>query len=69
MDDKALKKTLKTLVKKVGIVEARRLLVIAGVSPSTADKLVGNRYPSEVGRLLGATITRVATEAGAQAAS
>lgn len=42
------KKTIKDLIREVGPSEARRLLVIAKVSPHTADKMIADTYPSEV---------------------
>lgn len=63
-----LKAQVKAWATQIGKSEARRLLVVAGVSPHTADKLIGGRYPSEVGLLMGAAIER-AIEASKQAAS
>lgn len=68
MANKNLKKDIADLAKRVGKPEARRLLVVAGISPHTADKLIGERYPSEVGILVGAAIQR-AIEASKQEAS
>lgn len=46
------------LAARIGKSEARRRLVVEGVSPHTADKIIGSRYPSEIGVLLGAAIQR-----------
>lgn len=62
------KKNVKDMAKRVGKSEAKRQLVVAGVSTSTADKLIRDVYPSEVGPLLGAAIQR-AIEASKQQAS
>lgn len=45
-DPKTLVAELRSLVGKR---ESRRLLENEGVNPSTSEKLVGDRYPSEVG--------------------
>lgn len=50
--------------KEVGIKEARKLFVIAGASPSVADKLSRGVYPSEVGTLLGRAIDDAITGKG-----
>lgn len=46
------KKLIIEIANHVGKHEARRLLVDEGVSTSTADKLVTNRYKNEVGQLI-----------------
>lgn len=46
------KKLVTEIANRVGKHGARRLLVDEGVSTSTADKLVGNRYVSEVKELV-----------------
>lgn len=68
MSSNELKRKTIEFAKRVGKPEARRLLVVAGISPHTADKIIGGRYPSEIGILLGAAIQRV-IEASKQAAS
>lgn len=52
------KAAVKELVNQVGKLEAQKLLIAAGVSPSAAYKLTNNNYPSEIGGLLGAAIMR-----------
>jgi hypothetical protein len=52
------KKLVLELAKQIGKGEARRLLVEEGVSTSTAEKLVGERYESEVRGLVRAAILR-----------
>lgn len=56
------------LANQVGKPEARRLLVVAGISPHTADKLISGRYTSEVGLLVGAAIQRAIEAAKSGAA-
>lgn len=46
------KKIVQEIANQVGKHEARKRLVDEGVSTSTADKLVRDRYPSEIGQLL-----------------
>lgn len=50
--DRDPKEIVRQLALQVGKHEARRRLVDEGISTSTADKLVGERYPSEIGQLL-----------------
>ncbi len=59
MADKDLKKMAEQFALKVGKPMARKLLVLEGVSPHTADKIISGRYPSEIGELLGNAIKRV----------
>lgn len=59
MSDKDLKRMAEEFANKVGKPEARKLLVLEGISPHTADKIISGRYPSEIGDLLGAAIKRV----------
>lgn len=59
MLSKDLKKMAEEFAKRVGKPRARKLLVLEGVSPHTADKIISGRYPSEIGELLGAAIERV----------
>lgn len=61
-------KQITELVKFVGEEEAVALLIQAKASPSIADKLVANRYPSRPGRLVRGAIHE-AWEAGKQRAS
>ena len=68
MKAQGAKQAAMDLAKRVGKPEARRLLVVAGISPHTADKLISGRYTSEVGLLVGAAINR-AVEAAKQLAS
>lgn len=56
MEPKDFKRVVLELVDKVGKKEAIRQLVMAGVAPSTADKLARDDYPSEIGDLLGRAI-------------
>ncbi len=58
MSSNDLKKTAIEIAKRLGKGEARRLLVVEGVSPHTADKIIGGRYQSEIGALVGAAIKR-----------
>jgi hypothetical protein len=59
---------VKEIASRVGKHGARKLLVDAGISTSTADKLVGDRYASEVKELTRQAILR-AHEACKKAAS
>lgn len=68
MSKKDMKKAVVMWAEQVGKPEARRHLVVAGISPHTADKLVGNRYPSELGILMCAAVER-AMRASKQQAS
>jgi hypothetical protein len=52
------KETVQEMVSLVGKRETRRLLTIAGVSTSVADKLSRNKYEPEIGPLIGAAIAR-----------
>lgn len=54
-DPKDIVRQLEALVGKRA---ARRLMVVEGLSPSTADKLLRECYPSEVGALLGDALER-----------
>ena len=58
MRNKDPKNTVRQIETLVGRKEALRLMVIEGVSPSTADKLLAERYDSEVGALLSLAIAR-----------
>jgi hypothetical protein len=49
---------LDELTDLVGKPEAKRLLVLEGISVGTADKLVGRRYPSQPRHLVAAAIHR-----------
>jgi len=69
MEPKDFRKTAKDLVRAVGKKEAVRLMVMAGASPSVADKLARNVYPSEIGLLLGRAIEEALTEANKRSAS
>lgn len=62
------KKLVKELSAQVGRPEAKRLLVVEGVSISTADKLVRDVYKNEVGLLIQAAILK-AVEASKKQAS
>ena len=53
-----LKKAVLDLSKRIGKSEALRLLVVAGASPHTAEKLLRGVYPSQIGHLLGDAIGR-----------
>lgn len=55
------------LARLLGKGEARRLLVVEGVSPHTADKVINGRYASEIGTLVGAAIKRALEAAKKQA--
>lgn len=46
---------LQWLIAQVGKSEARRMLVIEGLSPVTAERVVGGRYP-KIGVLVAAAI-------------
>lgn len=59
MSDKDLKEEVQALARLLGKSEARRRLVVEGVSPHTADKLMRGVYPSEIGVLLGSAIRKV----------
>lgn len=52
------KKLVMEIADRVGKHGARKLLVDEGVSTSTADKLVGDRYESEVKELVRNAILR-----------
>ncbi len=52
------KKTVRDIADQVGKQEARRLLVVEGISTSMADKLVADRYGSEVRQLVRQAIGR-----------
>ena len=58
MSNMELKAAVEDLAKKLGKPEARRLLVIEGLSPHTADKIMGGRYQSEMGPLVRDAIRR-----------
>lgn len=58
MKNTNLKRAVLDLGQRIGKSEARRLLVVAGASPHTADKLLRGVYPSEIGHLLGDAIGR-----------
>jgi hypothetical protein len=58
MSSEDLKKKAEEFAAKVGKPKARKALVLEGVSPHTADKIISGRYPSEIGELLGAAIER-----------
>ncbi len=58
---------VKQIANHVGKHGARRLLVDEGISTSTADKLVGNRYSNEVGQLVTQAIHRAYEVAKRQA--
>lgn len=62
------KKVVLEIAQQVGKHEAQRLLVDEGVSTSTAQKLVANRYHFEVGQLVRQAIMR-ALEASKRTAS
>lgn len=62
------KKVVLEIAQQVGKHEAQRLLVDEGVSTSTAQKLVANRYKNEVGQLIKQAILR-AHEAAKRLAS
>lgn len=68
MVTKDLKQAVSELAKRVGKPEARKQLVSAGISLSTAEKLIRETYPSEIGSLLANAISR-AIEASKQRAS
>jgi hypothetical protein len=61
------KKVVMEIAQQVGKHGARKLLVDEGVSTSTADKLVTNRYPNEVGQLVKQAILRAYEVAKRQA--
>lgn len=52
------KKVVMEIANHVGKHDARKLLVDEGISTSTADKLVANRYKNEVGQLIKQAILR-----------
>lgn len=52
------KKAVQEMADRVGKAKARELLEDAKVNESTAEKLVGGRYPSAVGFLLHQKIER-----------
>lgn len=58
------KEDVEKLASRVGKPEAKRLLVIEGIAPGTAEKIVGDRYYSKPGHLVMAAIKRaiMATE-------
>lgn len=56
MKPKDFKQVALALVQAVGKREAVRLIVMAGASPSVAEKLARGCYPSAVGTLLGRAI-------------
>jgi len=58
---------VKEIANHVGKHGARKLLVDEGISTSTADKLVAERYASEVGQLVLAAILRASARAKRQA--
>ncbi len=58
MDKKDPKKTVLEMGARLDHSEARRLLVTAGISPSTADKLLYGTYEHKVGPLAAAAIQR-----------
>lgn len=47
------------LVKKVGIKDATRLLVLEGVSPHTANKILHGRYGQPIGKFVGRVLRDV----------
>lgn len=57
------KKVVLEIANQVGKHEAQRLLVDEGVSTSTAQKLVANRYKPEVGQLVKQAILKAAAAA------
>jgi hypothetical protein len=64
-----IKNLVREIAKLVGTPEAKRLLVTEGISISVADKLVGNRYDSEVGLLIGQAVGRALAVAKQKSAS
>ena len=46
------------LVQMIGKRKAERLLISENISPSVANKLARNAYPSEIGELVAAAILR-----------
>lgn len=58
MNDKDLKQAVLELAQKIGKSEARRLLVLEGISPHTADKVLRGCYESEIGALVEGAIQR-----------
>jgi hypothetical protein len=56
MTSNDLKKLIRDMAIRVGRTEALRLLVVAGVSPHTADRLSRDAYQSQIGNLLGKAI-------------
>ncbi len=61
------KAVVKEIATHVGKHDARKLLVNEGISTSTADKLVANRYSNEVGQLIKQAILRAYAVAKRQA--
>lgn len=57
------KESVQQLAAQVGKPKARQFLVAAGVSTSAADKLLRDKYPWEIGLLLGAAIERACESA------
>lgn len=56
--DEHVKILVERMVAKIGRNETRRKLVIEGISTSTSEKLVTNRYNATVGSLIGKAIER-----------
>jgi hypothetical protein len=63
------KELVRKLTQQVGKHEAKRLLVDEGVSTSTADKLVADRYKSEVKELIRKAIVGAVGKAKAKASA
>lgn len=61
MSSDSLKKQIIDKVSVMGRKAVARALVDEGLSLHTADKLCGDRYPSEIGSLMAAAIERAWT--------
>lgn len=63
MTNRDPKELVQELAESLGKNEAKKFLVAEGISTSTADKLVGNRYASEVRGLVQQAIIRACESA------